>query len=73
MGHSTCGPFLEIDIYELMNQWWNGVPKISFHDWPSGLGAEPKSEQGCFGIYLNGSIGDGTCNSKYGNIIKNWD
>lgn len=73
MGHSTCGPCLEIDIYELMNQWWNGVPKISFHDWPSGLGAQPKSDQGCFGIYLNGGIGDGTCNSKYGNIIKNWN
>ena len=73
MGHSTCGPCLEIDIYELMNQWWNGVPKISFHDWPSGLGAEPKNDQGCFGIYLNGGIGDGTCNNKYGNIIKNWN
>jgi hypothetical protein len=73
MGHSTCGPCLEIDIYELMNQWWNGVPKISFHDWPNGKGASPKNEQGCFGIYLNGNIGDGTCSNKYGNIIKNWN
>ena len=73
MGHSTCGPCLEIDIYELMNQWWKGIPKISFHDWPNGLGAKPDNTQGCFGIYLNGNIGDGTCNSKYGEIIKNWN
>lgn len=83
-GRAGCGPCLEIDIYELNNTWWgnNGtsitVPKISFHDWPSGNGAMPKNNQGCFGVMLSGSVGGWDNNTKSmshcgGEIIKNWN
>ena len=74
-GRSSCGPCLEIDIYEDMKQWWS-APKLSFHDWPDGHGhgtAKKDGSDGCFGVYLNGQIGDGTCGQTYGKIIKNWN
>ena len=73
-GSNTSGSLLEVDIYENNTGWGWAAPKLSFHDWQSGHGTKvADGSDGCFGVYLNGDIGDGNCGQKYGKIIKNWD